>query len=568
MVFPKITLFIIGFSVSLSISYLHAGEDQEADDEEYVKIEKPESIEEFNTRLIKLITEVPADALKEIDDYTKNQPTQCGFKESMSKKLFGVKSPLNMKSSSGVTPLITAASEGKYEIIQKLLENPDLQKDEVDPDGNTAAMVAALRGFDDIVLLLKRSGANLNKKNKSGKNVFDVAEEEKKKIGIHSWTLLTHALSGKDLSEEEFSTLETANLQRIPLAVLLTTKVHHLRRDTLAQGTDSALIQAVRQGDKQLVHKILDLPETRIDSLDKNGDSSLMIATQEGFNDLSSLLVERGASFSPENVQGKSFLSFLKHENAFRLESKRKGRKLTSDAVEHLMNRAGVTLPNGFSTREVTDSGSLGESTGQLFLVNDQNGRLIYVLKSEKYGGCFEKRQLDDLYTDQITEADQRRKNLRMKPPSQIVVTRKSNHSKVKLSRPFQPIFSQLEKSILFKNSPGIESCLYVLHGAQGKIFADILREGNLKETLEAYESLGSSLGAFHNMSLVPDPKAKDSYLKAKSDIHGDTHAHNVFFDPSTQKITFIDNSSISQNFSHFDLDKVYRGPERSLSQK
>lgn len=76
--------------------------------------------------------------------------------------------------------LIFATLEGKYKVVEFLLQHNDINPNLLDQDGNQALHYAAEEGFLEILNLLLLKTANLNKRNLEGKTALHLAVENEK----------------------------------------------------------------------------------------------------------------------------------------------------------------------------------------------------------------------------------------------------------------------------------------------------------------------------------------------------------------------------------------------------
>mmetsp|Transcript_88829 Transcript_88829/g.287219 ORF Transcript_88829/g.287219 Transcript_88829/m.287219 type:complete len:161 (+) Transcript_88829:137-619(+) len=78
------------------------------------------------------------------------------------------------------SPLMVAARHGQIEVVERFLETScqQPQLDVVDKDGDTALIIAAREGHEDVVKALVGAGADLAVKNSERQSAVDVAKTE------------------------------------------------------------------------------------------------------------------------------------------------------------------------------------------------------------------------------------------------------------------------------------------------------------------------------------------------------------------------------------------------------
>ena len=99
---------------------------------------------------------------------------------------------------------------------------------------------------------------------------------------------------------------------------------------------------------------------------------------------------------------------------------------------------------------------------------------------------------------------------------------------------------------------------LNVLRVAPGQGMAGVLEGGDLAQAEQAAKDMGSALGAFHRAHLQGGPIEPTGGLRTL--IHGDFHPGNLFYEPSSRILTFIDLARAAANF----LDQVDSGQQQA----
>jgi len=86
------------------------------------------------------------------------------------------------KSDEGITPLISAASEGHEEIVKLLTESKKVDVDGKDKDGTNSLMAASARGHNLVVDVLLKAGAAVNEQNSDGHTALMFAHNGKNQV--------------------------------------------------------------------------------------------------------------------------------------------------------------------------------------------------------------------------------------------------------------------------------------------------------------------------------------------------------------------------------------------------
>lgn len=163
---------------------------------------------------------------------------------------------VNTKSSYGVTALMEGVSTGKMEIVKKLID----AKAEVNAElsvGGTALCIAANFGYADIVKLLIQKGANVNTK--------------LSKTGETSIILAAHGMSYNHQTQE---------MQK-------------------AEATDAH---------QEIIASLIDA-KADVNSSANNGDTALIVASEEGLSEIVKLLLEKGADKNKKGKNGRTALT-------------------------------------------------------------------------------------------------------------------------------------------------------------------------------------------------------------------------------------------------------------------
>jgi ankyrin repeat protein len=106
---------------------------------------------------------------------------------------FGCGRPLRVSRSQETEALLRAASAGNADTVRTILASPNVDVNGVDDQGNTALILAARFGHNEVVRALLLAKADVRVKNKEGKTALMLAAE-----GGHDQTVaaLTQAGAG------------------------------------------------------------------------------------------------------------------------------------------------------------------------------------------------------------------------------------------------------------------------------------------------------------------------------------------------------------------------------------
>ena len=287
-----------------------------------------------------------------------------------------------------------------------------------------------------------------------------------------------------------------------------------------------------------------------------------------GHFEVAKRLILAGARLDTLNSDKKSFKDLLRSE--LNLREELKNEKLTSQAVRLLFEREDIPRPSDLKITEVPNASGLGRTAGQLFLLKNQKGKLIYVVKKTidktNEAACQEEAEnLQELYSGDDETSTSRRRRLGMSGVSHLAVAHHPDSPKRApiLRKAALPRIAQLEKAIFYKTPLGKNECVLILHGAQGLGLNTIAKKGSFAETQEAYAQVGESLGAFHASSIKSVSKKNQklpSFAKLETDIHSDLHWGNLFYDAIKKQVSFIDNEGIQHGSPHRDITTVLRG--------
>ncbi|XP_050204694.1 uncharacterized protein LOC126654765 [Mercurialis annua] len=177
------------------------------------------------------------------------------------------------------SPVMFVIQANDNEALKKLIERPDIDLDEQDDDGFSAAMIAAAGGHVEAFRLLVYAGANIKLQNKYGETAISLSELNQHDEVIEK-VMLEYAL------EEGYN---------------YSAGIHALHR-------------VARRGDLNLVF-MLTKRDYDVNEFDNDGYTPLMLAARGGHSSVCQLLISHGASCEIENSRNETALSLARKYN-------------------------------------------------------------------------------------------------------------------------------------------------------------------------------------------------------------------------------------------------------------
>ncbi|XP_043704358.1 ankyrin-3 [Telopea speciosissima] len=173
-------------------------------------------------------------------------------------------------------PLMFVAQSGDTEVLETLINRPDINVDYQDDNGFTAVMVTAMEGHVEAFRLLVYAGADVKLCNKSGETAITLSELNQNRDHFEKVMLEFALESGKR-----------------------------------GAGGFNALHCAARRGDIAAV-RLLTSRGYDVNIPDGDGYTPLMLAAREGHGCICELLISCGARCEIENRRGESALSLAR----------------------------------------------------------------------------------------------------------------------------------------------------------------------------------------------------------------------------------------------------------------
>ncbi len=231
--------------------------------------------------------------------------------------------------------LIVAAQHGRKEIVELLLECPNIAINAQNEVGQTALVKAAQGGYQEIVeLLIKRQGIDLNAargKNalmyaacKAYQEILEMllaqpsinvnAQDETGSTALIYASMREHKKSVKALlAEAEININLADNDGKTALMHAIEDNHFEVVKLLLAQQgiqiDNAALIAAVLSGNIKIVHLLLARPSIALNAQTRYGKTALMLAAREGHTEIVEALLERpGVSVNAQDNDGSTAL--------------------------------------------------------------------------------------------------------------------------------------------------------------------------------------------------------------------------------------------------------------------
>lgn len=226
---------------------------------------------------------------------------------------------ISHKNVCGKTPLMWAALNGRFEIIDQLLRKGASMEVKT-RNGGTALHFAVSRGHDHVLQLLLSRGVDIQHKNRSGKNVLIVASE----YGFQQSAKLAHEAFMKQEDPLEKSIQESRGEYILPVNLVddkgntglhLAARHgrHAIAKLLIQYGIDvnirnyegqTALIIAAKHGHSNLIRYLLDC-HANVDILCSRGWSALMWACAEK-------KIQAARLLNPDNVEASKRIANLR----------------------------------------------------------------------------------------------------------------------------------------------------------------------------------------------------------------------------------------------------------------
>ena len=178
------------------------------------------------------------------------------------------------------SPLMFVTRANDIEVLKKLIERADIDLDEQDENGFSAAMIAAAAGQLEAFKLLLYAGASMKLRNKHGETTLELSETNQNSLELEK-LMIKHSLETTHNSPCHFYPL------------------HH----------------AAQRGDFDYVRVLTSKSSCDVNAIDDDGYTPLMLAAREGHAKLCELLISFGAKCDIENDKQETALSLARNKN-------------------------------------------------------------------------------------------------------------------------------------------------------------------------------------------------------------------------------------------------------------
>lgn len=188
---------------------------------------------------------------------------------------------VNIHNNEGETALMAAASQGNENTARLLLKVPNININAQDQSGRTALIHAALNGREDIVkILLQVLNININAQDQKGRTAFNHA-----------------VLNGRD------------NVVKLLL------HVPGIDINSYDKSGFTPLMHAIFAKNENMVNILSEAPEININAQTKDGNTALMFAAESGQENIVKLLLFADADVALTNSQGLTALDLARKFN-------------------------------------------------------------------------------------------------------------------------------------------------------------------------------------------------------------------------------------------------------------
>ncbi|KAH6910808.1 ankyrin repeat-containing domain protein [Coprinopsis sp. MPI-PUGE-AT-0042] len=209
---------------------------------------------------------------------------------------------VNAADSSGETALMIAAAKGKDQLVSLLLEHPKIRVNMSNPaDGASALFRAAVYGKETCVaLILQHNDLNMSRRNRFGETVL---------MKMCSKPRQPHHEGDTVIAQQE-SHINPETAAAIVDLLLLSTFCDVNYKDKFGV---TSLMRAAMWGQVAIVEMLLSCHDIEVNACDCNGQTALMKATQSGHEDcVAALLAVPGIDILIRDGKGKDALRFAR----------------------------------------------------------------------------------------------------------------------------------------------------------------------------------------------------------------------------------------------------------------
>jgi ankyrin repeat protein len=220
------------------------------------------------------------------------------------------KEQLNDPASTGIKPIHYATCHNKYNVINHLLYNNITSVNEPDAQGNTPLFYAD--NEKTLNFLLERN-ADINKRNNKGEDILATATHNQNLSLI------------KTLTQQHNIDIDTRDNKGQTSLMRATIEQNHQTMKTLINlganiritdnKRENVLHKIARNGDQAAAKMVLDYEKMLLTDLNKNGDSPLFVAIQNGNIVCAEFLINAGSRIDIINNKGNTIIHELIENN-------------------------------------------------------------------------------------------------------------------------------------------------------------------------------------------------------------------------------------------------------------
>ena len=204
------------------------------------------------------------------------------------------------------TPLHLAASEGRLDICQMLLErNADVRVH--DDCGNTALHCAVSKGHLETARLLLERGADINPQNKEGLTPLQVSQNMEEGYLDIMRLLLDHGANWNSRDNHGNTVLHFAAYKgHLETACILLERGAYVNSQNDKGLTPlQRALQGMQEGHRDVVRLLLDYG-ANVNIHNKSGNTALHFVASKGHLEVARILLERGADVNSQNDKGST----------------------------------------------------------------------------------------------------------------------------------------------------------------------------------------------------------------------------------------------------------------------
>ncbi len=224
-------------------------------------------------------------------------------------KIF-TKEQLNASSTSiGIKPIHYATQQNKYNAIHYLLNN-NISVNEPDAQGNTPIFYA--NNETTLNFLLQRN-ADIHKRNNRGEDILAIATHNNN-IPLITALMQKHNVDIDARDNKGQTSLMRATIEQNyeMMATLISNKANIRITDNTRE---NILHKIARNGDQKAARIVLDHEKALLTDLNKNGDTPIFVAIQNGNMTCTEFLIDAGSRIDTINNEGNTILHELIKQN-------------------------------------------------------------------------------------------------------------------------------------------------------------------------------------------------------------------------------------------------------------